>query len=233
MQSVSNLYRQILAGADHWYEQKLVIQNVGTFYEDQLIKISTNVEMLQKTPQIGRAVASEISLTMLKPSADIPDRAKLNLYTRICNSSQQSEWLPQGEFFIDTRQSSKNKDGIEVLTIHGYDAMLRAERDFSSNTITGNSTDTAMVAAIASIMGVSVDARTYSLMNKAYTIPLPTGYSCREVLGYVAAMYVGCFVITETGKLRLISLTELPPETNYLIDQIGDAITFGGDRILV
>jgi len=80
---------------------------------------------------------------------------------------------------------------------------------------------------------VSVDSRTTTLMDKAYSIPLPTGYTYREVLGYIASMYVGCFVMSDTGKLRLVTITELPPETNYLIDQTGDAITFGGDRILV
>jgi hypothetical protein len=46
-------------------------------------------------------------------------------------------------------------------------------------------------------------------------------------------MYVGAFIMTDEGKLRLVSILELPPETNYLIDEVGDAITFGGDRILV
>jgi hypothetical protein len=89
------------------------------------------------------------------------------------------------------------------------------------------------VNEIAYQMGVSVDARTTALMTNAYTIPLPTGYSYREVLGYIASMYVGCFIMSDEGKLRLVSLLELPHETNYLIDQIGNAITFGGDRILV
>ena len=82
-------------------------------------------------------------------------------------------------------------------------------------------------------MGVSVDPRTTAMITQGYTIPLPTGYTLREVLGYIAAMYVGCFIMSDAGELRLVSILELPPETNYLIDQLGDAITFGGDRILV
>lgn len=144
-----------------------------------------------------------------------------------------SEWLPQGVYFVDTRERTVTDTGESVLEIHGYDAMLKAEQDFQSNTITGDSTDVQMVDEIASIMGVAVDERTYDIMTAAYTIPLPTGYSCREVLGYIAAMYVGAFIMTDEGKLRLVSILELPPESNYLIDEAGDAITFGGDRILV
>ena len=71
------------------------------------------------------------------------------------------------------------------------------------------------------------------LLTEGFTYPLPTGYSLREMLGFIAAQYVGCVILTEENKLRLVSLPELPKETNLLIDQNGDYITFGGDRILV
>ena len=232
MQTTSALYNTILADSNHWFETKLLIEGVA-YTETQIFSINTHIEMFQNTPTIGKAVAGEIEIKMLKPSVDIPIMATLQPYVRVCNATDQSEWLPQGVFYIDTRETTKNQDGLDVLTIHGYDAMLKSEQMFESSTITGDSVDTDMVDEIASIMGVSVDARTYSLMTNAYTVPLPTGYSLREVLGYIASMYVGCFIMTEEGKLRLVSILELPPETNYLIDQVGDAITFGGDRILV
>ena len=233
MQTVSALYNTILAGNDYWFETQLIIDGVGTFGETQLFSITTNVEMFQNTPTLGKAAAGEIEIKMLKPATDIPAMAKLQPQVRVCNASQQSEWLAQGIYYIDTRETTKNEDGLDVLTIHGYDAMLKAEQYFVSENITGDSTDIDMVDEIASIMGVSVDARTYTLMTEAYTIPLPTGYTLREVLGYIASMYVGCFVMSDIGELRLVSLLEMPPETNYLIDQLGDVITFGGDRILV
>lgn len=232
MQTTSALYNTILSDSNHWFETKLLIEGVA-YTETQIFSINTHIEMFQGTPTIGKAVSGEIEIKMLKPSVDIPIMATLQPYVRVCNATDESEWLPQGVYYIDTRETTKNQDGLDVLTIHGYDAMLKSEQMFESSTITGDSVDTDMVDEIASIMGVSVDARTYSLMTNAYTVPLPTGYSLREVLGYIASMYVGCFIMTEEGKLRLVSILELPPETNYLIDQVGDAITFGGDRILV
>ena len=245
MQTTSALYNTIIADSNHWFETRLIIDGVGTFDETQLFSISTNIEMFQGTPTIGKAVAGEINIKMLKPSVDIPAMATLQPQVRVCRdfgeevddewvvTRQNSEWLAQGIYYIDTRQTTKNEDGLDVLTIHGYDDMLRSEQMFESENITGDSTDVDMVDEIASIMGVSVDARTYTLMTGGYTIPLPTGYSLREVLGYIASMYVGCFIMSDVGELRLVSITELPPETNYLIDQMGDWITFGGDRILV
>lgn len=233
MQTTSDLYQRIISGQNYWFEARLVIDGVGTFGEDQLFNISTNIEMFQNTPEVGSTASGEIEVRMLQPKVDIPKMAKLRPQVRIRNTNSISEWLAQGIYFIDTRETSKSEGGVEVLTIHGFDAMLKAEQMFASTRITGDSTDIQMVNEIARIMGVSVDQRTTELMTMGYTIPLPTGYTLREVLGYIASMYVGGFVMTDTGQLRLVSVLEIPPETNYLINENDDYITFGGDRILV
>lgn len=232
MQTTSALYQTIIAG-DHWFETRLIIDGVGTYGETDLFAMSTTHEMFHNSPTIGSAVAGEITVKMVYPQdVTIPAMAKLLPQVRACNATQQSEWISQGVYYIDTRERTVTEYGESVLELHGYDAMLKAEQMYNGR-ITGDSTDIQMVNEIAYQMGVSVDSRTTALMTAAYTIPLPTGYSYREVLGYIASMYVGCFIITDEGKLRLVSITELPPETNYLIDEHGDAITFGGDRILV
>ena len=232
MQTTSALYQTIIAG-DHWFETRLIIDGVGTYGETDLFAMSTTHEMFHNSPTIGSAVAGEITVKMVYPQdVTIPAMAKLLPQVRACNATQQSEWISQGVYYIDTRERTVTEYGESVLELHGYDAMLKAEQMYNGR-ITGDSTDIQMVNEIAYQMGVSVDSRTTALMTAAYTIPLPTGYSYREVLGYIASMYVGCFIITDEGKLRLVSITELPPETNYLIDEQGDAITFGGDRILV
>lgn len=232
MQETSVLYRSILSDQDHWFESQLVIDGVGAFDETQLFSISTSLEMFQDSPTIGKAVAGEINVKMMFPDTTIPDMACLRPQVRVCNATDQSEWLPQGVYYIDTRERTHNDDGLDVLTIHGYDSMLKAEQMYNGR-ITGDSVDIDMVDEIAYQLGVELDSRTTALMTAAFTIPFPVGYTYREILGYIASMYVGCFIMTDEGKLRLVSILELPEETNYLIDQIGEPITFGGDRILV
>lgn len=232
MQAVSTLYNNIIAGGEYWYETKLVIDNVGTFTESQLFNVATNHRMFGNSPEVGMAVAGEIDVVMLYPAETIPTMACLRPYVRVCNATQQSEWIPQGVYYIDTRERTKDDTGLSFLKVHGFDAMLKAEKMYAGR-ITGTSTDIQMVTEIAYQMGVSLDSRTNTLMTAAYSIPLPTGYTYREILAYIASMYAGCFIITDEGKLRLVTIYEIPPETNYLIDQIGNAITFGGDRILV
>ena len=232
MQSTSALYQTIIAG-DHWFETRLIIDGVGTYGETDLFAMSTTHEMFHNSPTIGSAVAGEITVKMVYPkNVTIPTMAKLLPQVRVCNSSLTSGWLSQGVYFIDTRERTLTETNEEVLELHGYDAMLKAEQMYNGR-ITTTSTDTDMVNEIAYQMGVDVDTRTYTLMTEAYEVPFPTGYSYREILGYIASMYVGCFIINEIGELRLVTITELPPETNLLVWEGGDPIQFGDDCILV
>ena len=232
MQSVSELYKSIVAG-DHQFECKVEIQGAGTIDKTGIVRIETGIAVFQDAPKVGTAVSAEIDLEVIAPDATIPRMAEIKPQVRAYNSTQTSEWIKQGVFYVDTRVQNVSEHGETTLVIHGYDAMLKAERIFASENITGDSTDVDMVDEIASHIGVDVDARTYDIMTEGYTVPLPTGYSDREVLGYIASMYVGFFIITDEGKLRLVSLLELPPEVNYLVTEDGEPITFGGEMILV
>ena len=239
MQSVSNTYISIVAG-NHWFETKLDIDGVGTFNESQIFEIQTNHSMFGNAPAVGAAIAGEIDIKMLYPSVEIPPMACLRPYVRARNATQTSEWIPQGVYFIDTRERTVDDTGLSFLTIHGYDAMLKAEVLFYSDQITTTTTDAIMVKHIAKQMGLwttrwqdGVDERTFDIINFDYNIPLPTGYTFREVLGYIAGMYGGSFIMSDEGKLRLVTMYELPTETNFLIDSSGYRITFGGTRIYV
>ena len=223
----------IVESGNFWYETRLIIDGVGTYGEADLFAMSTTHEMFHNAPTIGSAVAGEITVKMVYPkNVTIPTMAKLLPQVRVRNSSLTSGWLSQGVYFIDTRERTLTETNEEVLELHGYDAMLKAEQMYNGR-ITTTSTDTDMVDEIAYQMGVDVDQRTYTLMTEAYEVPFPTGYSYREILGYIAAMYVGCFIINEIGELRLVTITELPPETNLLVWEGGDPIQFGDDCILV
>lgn len=259
MQTTSALYRQILADPNHWFETSVVIGESGDlvtergetilfggtaivvarsgpdsgFLENQLFSVHTSIQMFGNDPQVGRAIAQEITVKMFKPSGDIPPMSQVIPYVRACTATQQSEWIQQGVFYIDTREVSNNDDSMTILTLHGFDGILMTEQDYASTALSWPATDIDIVQEIASKIGVSVDPRTFDLMTEGYAYPLPTGYTLREMLSYIAASYVGCFIMNDVGQLRLVSLLELPEDTSLLVDNIGDYITFGGDRIKV
>lgn len=232
MQSTSALYKNIVAGR-HWFETKIVIDGV-TYTETDIISVSTSTAAFSTdAPNVGGCVSSEINLTMINPSVPIPRMASVIPYVRARNATQSSEWIQKGAFFIDTRSVAKTDANEQLLTIHGYDAMLKSEQYYTDSSLTWPARDTAIVSEIAGKIGVSVDPRNAAIMTRAYTMQFPVNYTLRETLGYIAAMYAGCFIISDVGQLRLVTLWELPAETNYLINEAGFAITFGGDRIIV
>ena len=234
MQDTSALYKTLLSSDNHWFETRIKIGNVY-YGESSLISLSTSHALFnQNTPVVGSAVSGEIDITMLNPGVTIPTMAEIIVEVRVTNGTQSSEWIPKGTYYIDTRQKSHNSNGLDILTIHGYDAMLKFEQDYPSDTSNNYPLlDKTMVSLMVNKIGLSIDSRTNTRMNQSYKFDLPVGYSCREMLSIIAASYGGNFIITDENKLLLIKLGDLPPETNYLIDTLGNAIVFGSDRILV
>ena len=240
MQTTSQEYQVIFASGDYRVETRLWIgaTSATRFYipESEIFSLQTTHNMFGANyPQVGKCVAGEIDVSLLMPSRTIERMALLRPYYRlVAADGTTSEWLQKGAYYIDTRTVTQNDDGLDVLTLHGYDAMLKAQAEYlGTSGLSYPALDTAIVNVIAAKMGVSVDSRTTDIMTAGYRIPLPVGYSMQEVLCAIAASYAGNFIITDEGKLRLYALTELPVETRYLINESNERITFGGDRILV
>lgn len=227
MQTVSALYQQIMSG-EHYAERKINI--AGTDYgEDTIVSLTTTGGLFADgTLSVGSAVSREINLSLWNVSTTIPKMAKLIPYYRLSNGTQTSEWIQKGVFYIDTRETDAG-----LLTIHGYDDMLKAEQVWTPDqSLEFPMTMPQAINVIAGLMGVQIDART--VLNSAYTIDYPANdYTLRDVLRYIAAAHGGNWIMSDAGELWLVGLNTLPPETNYLCDEDGDWITFGGDRILV
>lgn len=233
MYDVSATWMTLIADQNRTFETKVAINGVE-YGQSQIMSLAIERRMFSaEYPVVGACLSAEIRLSMLKPGAVIPRMASIIPYSRVTNGTTTSEWIPQGTFYIDTRDTTNNDDSLPILTLHGYDAMLKTEADYPSTSHAWPYADTDVVQEIATTIGVTVDARTWDVMVNNYQISLPAGYSMREVLGNIGAMYAGDWVMTYDGELLLVTISGIPPETNYLIDNASQAITFGGDRILV
>ena len=240
MQQVSALYTQLLSQLNHHFDVKVVVD--GTEYtESTIVTLATNISVFKYGPEVGGTPSQEVDCVLRNPGRSFPRMASIQPYVRavgILNGVEtKSEWVPQGKFFADTRDFTENDGGIVTCTIHGYDAMLKAERTTSNWLPAFIGTDIAIVQFIAASMGVEIDSRTYEVLTGRYRINIPTAgiwkYTFREVLSFIAAKYLGFFYITDEGKLLLLSLLSLPEDIGRLINELGNNITFGGTRILV
>lgn len=240
MQTVSETYARLLKQAGTIKQHKVLIDGVE-YTQERIVgaPITTN-SLFEDTqgPQIGQANAGRIVLTIRPREEPIPRTAKVELFTRLVDMDhlngvmrQSSEWLPKGVFYIDTRRADA-KTG--TMTIHGFDAMLlHGSETYLTAEDVGEwprACDT-VVADICARMGVELDQRT--VLDATVLVPYPNDWTIRELLGMIAAAHAGNWTITDAGMLRLIPLWSVPDETHYLVDEHGDPITFGGDRILV
>lgn len=234
MYDTSLLYRQIIAG-EHWFETKVEIAG-NVVDQTQLLSVSADYRMFTESqPTVGGCLSGELSVKLLNPAFAIPRMALVEPYVRVTDGTQYSEWIPQGVFFIDTRETTNNDDDLPILSLHCYDAMLKTEADFPSVSHGWPNYKKRVTLDIANAIGCGLDQRTSDFFDSqpSYPIYLPVGYSMREVLSRIGAMYAGNWVMNYDGDLLLIPINNIPDETRYLVDHSGDQITFGGDRILV
>lgn len=236
MQDTSNIqnYDQIVTGGDYSEETKITINGVD-YGEEDIKPPRTYLSLFGgENPTIGKAVVGEIDVEMKHPVENIPRAAEVRVYSRVFNASLTSDWVPGGIYYISTRE--KNEKG-NTLAFHGFDAMLRSEVKYPSSELEWSATSPKpyqVLNEISEYLGIELDERTTAVIrdNVNYVIPFPGNYTLREVLGSIAAMYSGNFIISPLGKLQLVRFGVMPDETYYIITEGGNTITFGGVRIL-
>lgn len=283
MQTVSSTYTSILANGG-WHECKLDIN--GTAYDmEKIVSMQTSAALWDGAASVGNTIAGTIDVSLIASSNAVPTMAELRPYVRAVNDSQQSEWLPKGVYYIDTREYDKETG---ILYLSGMDAMLKGEQDYMQYGDQGYwpRTDIAILYEISSRLGLDsytyepwvpyegehiagyyyelidgeyvltedeyavpgktyykaisepgIDPRTLDIITNNYSIGYPgigeEAYTVREVLGYIGSMYAGNWIINDQGLLQLIVLGDIPSETFYLINEDGDRITLGGDRLVM
>ena len=103
-----------------------------------------------------------------------------------------TEYIPMGYFTV-----GKPKKADDQITFTAYDRMMNTERTFFMDGTTTNTV--AVLKKIADITGVPVVTSGLT----AISIKVPKGYSCREVLSYVAQLYGAFAVCIRRGQIEL------------------------------
>ena len=110
MLNVSSLYETIYNG-EHWIEYRLLVEaednSTVEVNESELYLIRITEDMVGNKFSIGGASSAQIDVEMIAPVGWTPAlMAKLQPQFRVVNRTQQSEWLPKGIFYIDTRDET-------------------------------------------------------------------------------------------------------------------------------
>lgn len=197
--------------------------------ENALISVRTNNQLFpDSTPSIGNAAAGQIELQILDVGFNIPAMAEIRPYIRATNGEQTSEWIPQGVYYVDTRYYTKNTSDMSVLTITGYDALLKAEQPYPYDAQTKASTVVKNIASLIGVQESQIDGHVWEIIpaNGGDVIQCSGEFTAREHLQYIAALYGGNWTITNEGKLNLVRINDIPYETNLLTDEVGYTLNF-------
>ena len=233
MIETTELNQTLLLDPRRKLEKMLDIAGVE-YMESEIVSASIPPASLYITFGIGNCVSRELDIEIF-PLGEIPKRAKIKVFVRPVVGETVGDWIPQGEFFIRTRQKDK-RTGRLIIT--AFDAMLKAESVWLNSSYdkdTWPMTQADAVEDIAHRMGVEVDNRT--VLSNDFPVDYPIDeygdLTMREVLSGIAVSNAGNWRITDEGKLILIGASSIPEETSYLVSEYGSSITFGGVRILV
>ena len=223
-QMTSVLWRDLLHKTGTEREYKFIINGVE-YGKGAEVSLSVESQLFEEFG-IGNACCATLKLAVV--ADNIPRGATINRYLRLVNGTQATAWIPKGTFFTNKR----SRDG-DYWEIEAYDAMRKADVVWEpAQSLTFPMSMPAAVNLFCQMMGVKLDKRT--VLNSAYTIDYPANdYTIRNELCFIAAAHGGNWIMPDEGNLLLVPLLSMPEETNYLITEHGDAITFGGVRILV
>lgn len=104
------------------------------------------------------------------------------------------EYIPMGYFTAEKPESDEN-----VIQFTAYDRMIKMERAFFPAT-PDNTTTIALLNNISAVTGVPIDTTGLSDIG----MEKPVGYTCREVLSYIAQMYGGFAICDRTGTIKIM-----------------------------
>lgn len=200
MQTQPTQWAGLLAGS-HKTEYRFDINGIS-YYSDSVQGTPIIKKPLLDVPTIGRVCTGELTLT-LRTTANIPKAATVNAYCRLSSTdgTTTTSWIPQGKFYTNSRS------GTNPITLNCLDRMIKAGqtyRDKSAFTQWPQTMQT-VVNEIASIMGVSIDARTVINTGSDYVVSYPNDDTLiSEILGMIGAAHGGNWIMTEAGALRLV-----------------------------
>ena len=136
----------------------------------------------------GGTVIANAKVELSALPATVRKRSTCTLYFGVGN-----EYAPQGAFTVKKIEKSSGR-----LTVTLEDNMAKTEKGYFSSLAYPSST-LKMLSEIAAKCGVTFDT---SGLTAVAVKDKPEGYTCREIIGYIAGLYGKFAVCDRTGKIN-------------------------------
>ena len=210
---IDPLYSKLVHDRNREFIVKVEVDGVE-YGIDELIDFSIeNSLSLSEELELGTVIPNKLTIRFwthdqFRPNAKIVPYIALKTDTLAWDTADLSwdeadfaweggttDWIPLGEFFIDNR--SKDRD---IWTYVCYDRLVFADVEY----VSGLNYPAPMKDVwdeICDLIGFEYDDTV--VIDPTYTIPAaPTGYTCRQVMGFIASANSACVFMGRDGVLR-------------------------------
>ncbi|MFW5436361.1 hypothetical protein [Paenibacillus apiarius] len=213
MYPISSIFADYLKRHDKQFIVKAIIDGVE-YSSASIVEFSIeNIMAAGDEFEIGTAIPSKLTIKLRLPEAIRPN-AQVKPYMALSLDGMSwfdaeypwldmnipwvagaTEWLPLGEFYIDSREKVN-----EVWTYVCYDKLITADVAYISQ-LSYPTTQKAVFDEICNRLGFSYDSSV--VINPSYQIQAgPAGYSCRQVLAYIAGANGASIYTGKDGVMR-------------------------------
>lgn len=196
MQNTTANYKLEINKPSREFECKITIGN-NIYNNDELVNLTLEHTQPQEGFSIGDTISQSLDLTLLNRGDIIYSTSQIKVEIGLKIGST-IEYILMGIFNIDDIEKT---DYTTKFT--GYDNMIKFETPYFSS-LGDKPTLKQVVNELSKITGIEFIG---SLPN--YTVSKLEGFTCREVLSYVASICGGNAVITRDGKFTIKSLSEI------------------------
>ena len=202
MFDTSLAYKEEINKPSRQFKCRITIGNV-IFDNDNLV--SSKFEFSQPTDgfQIGNTISQSLDLTLLNEGYRISTKSKIKFEIGLLLDNNEIEYVLMGIYNIDEIEKTDH-----VIKITAFDNMVKFETPFNPN-LSNNPTLEQLVKELADKSGVEFEGDL-----PAYETKKPNGFTCREVLSYVASLCGGNAFITRNGKFTIKTLNEVDKTIN-------------------
>ena len=255
MITTSTTYNTIFADPSHYAETKIVVGDT-TYDENTIMACERTQTLFSGYYDIGNTVINQITFTLIGVTADeLPRMSRVEVWTRIKNATLTSEWIPMGVYY--TMKPTYDTES-QILEVVGYDEMYKTATVPFEQGVNLTAWDNPNIRQVAehltsgtvvtdvidtNFAGIGIALEDPTQIPTGITMgSTPFNFTVREILTDIAIASCGNWLIVfqddgnggQVSKLRLIRNIDWADDgIDVLIAQNGDAITFGGDRILV
>lgn len=201
MYNTSQNYKNYIKEPSRMFESKIILGS-RTLNNDDVIQLKTELQQPSNGFTLGSCISKSLELTLNNNGGAYASVGIVNVSLGL-KMGELIEYIPQGIFNIDKVEKTDY-----TVKVTAYDNMIKFETAYSEKY--DNPTLKQVIQQLQDITGVEFDS---SVTIPSYTLNKLSGYTCREILGYVASLMGGNAYITREGKLTIVT----PVEVDYTV----------------